>query len=291
MSNDTSTIAPPEGSIISNAETRAANLTTSKSSEVPATKQFAVNATGNLFIATTLNGGDADTATISEEAEEAFGQVSVFFAAMTKAMSEAGVSLYDHDAINKLVSASGLFVKVTESKVFFESSQWGLTFGNQLIQALFGLSGNLASIGKSLMDMIAGMGKESITISSDTSGKKTKVGTIVFVCEYILGMISITPIVISVDAKDAAGTWKAGPCFKAQHQKNQINILKSVYLFVPPSFIKEAAALNEAMSDPEFNNLVESMKSVISVDTAAPEVSRSKPPKPDQKKDPEPGKK
>ena len=180
---------------------------------------------------------------------------------------------------------------MTESKVFFESSQWGVTFGNQLIQTLFGLSGNLASIGKSLMDMIVGMGKESITITSSTSSKKTKVGTIVFVCEYLLGAISITPIVISVDAKDAAGAWEAGPCFKAQHKKNQINILKSVYLFVPPSFIKQAAALNEAMSDPEFNNLVESMKSVITVESVDPKAGQTKAPKPDQTKDPKPGKK
>ena len=94
MSNGTPTVTPPEGSIVSNAETRATNLTTSKSSEIPATKQFAVNATGNLFIATTLNGGYAGNATISEEAEEAFGQVSVFFAAMTKAMSEGQVSVF-----------------------------------------------------------------------------------------------------------------------------------------------------------------------------------------------------
>lgn len=252
-----------EGYIVSNAETRAANLTTGKSSEIPATKQFVVNATGNLFIATTLNGGDTENATISEEAEEAFGQVSLFFAALTKAMSEAGASLYDHDAIDSLVSSSGLFVKVTESKIHFESSQWGVTFGNQLIQTLFGLSGNLASIGKSLMDMIAGMGKESIKIKSETSSKKTKVGTIVFVCEYLLGAVSITPIVISVDAKDAAGVWEAGPCFKVQRKKNQIKIIKSIYLFVPPSFVKHAVSLNEAMSDPEFNNLVESIKSVI----------------------------
>lgn len=273
MSNDSSSVTPPQGDIVSDAETRATNITTGKSSEIPATKQFVVNATGNLFVATTLNGGDAETATISGEAEEAFGQVSVFFAAMTKAMSEADANLYDYNAIDALVSSSGLFVKVTESDVIFKSSQWGLSLGAQLIQTLLGLSGNLAAIGKSLMDMIVGMGKASgsIDFSGDTSDKKTRVGTIIFVCEYLLGAISITPIVFSVDAKEADGIWKAGPCLKAERKEHTINILKSVYLFVPPSFIKHAASLNEAMSDPEFNNLVESMKSVIPGVPAAPE--------------------
>lgn len=251
--------------ILSDAKTRANNLTSSKSSEIPATKQFVVNATGNLFIATTLNGGNPENTTISDEAEEAFGQVSVFFAAMTKAISEAGVSLYDYSAIDTLVSSSGLFVKVTETETEFESNQWGVTIGSQLIQTLFGLSGNLASIGKSLMDMIVGIGKESknIKISADTSNKKTKVGTIIFICEYLLGAVSITPMVISVNAQEAKKIFEAGPCLKTESEKHKIDILKAVYLFVPPSFVKHASSLNEAMEDPEFNNLVESMKSDI----------------------------
>lgn len=252
-----------EGYLVSNAETRAANLTTGKSAEIPATKQFVVNATGNLFVASTLNGGSPESSSISEEAEEAFGQVSAFFAALTKAMAEANVGLFNYDAIDKLVSSSGLFVKVTESKIEFESKQRGITLGSQLIQTLLGLSGNLASIGKSLMDMIMGMGKESVKIAADTTSESKKVGTIIFVCEYLLGAVSITPIVISVDAEKAKGLWQAGPCLKVESSKVEMEINKSVYLFVPPSFVKHAASLNEAMSDPEFNNLVESMKSVI----------------------------
>ena len=82
-----------DGAIVSDATTRALNLTSSGSTDVPATKQFAVNATGNIFIATTCNGENGTT--ISAEAEQAFGQVSVFFAALTKAMSHADNGLYD----------------------------------------------------------------------------------------------------------------------------------------------------------------------------------------------------
>ena len=270
-----STDEPQDGYLISNAETRAANLTTNKSSEIPATKQFVVNATGNLFVATTLNATGKESAFISGEAEEAFGEVSVFFAAMTKALSEADAGVYNYDAINKLVSSSGLFVKVTESIIDFESKQKGITLGSHLIQALLGLSGGLASIGKSLMDMIMGMGRESVKIASDTSSQSKKVGTIIFVCEYLLGAVSITPIIISVDATTAKGLWEAGPCLKVESSQIKMKIDKAVYLFVPPSFVKHASALNEAMSDPEFNNLVESMKSVILADTPEPAATLS----------------
>lgn len=134
---------PQPGTVVSNAQTRAANLTTTNSNEVPATKQFVVNATGNLFIASTLN-STAGGSVLPQEAENAFGEVSVFFAALTKAMAESGTSLYDYDALNKLVSSSGLFVKVTESNIQFESKQTGVTLSSQLIQTLLGLSGNLA---------------------------------------------------------------------------------------------------------------------------------------------------
>lgn len=265
MSDEQEPLSPPENFIISNPNTRAENPTSSQAAEVPATKQFVVNATGNLLVATTLNAGSSEQVTISADAEQAFGEVSVFFAAMTKAINASGLSLFDYQALNNLVSSSGLFVKVTDSRILFESSQWGVKFGNQLIQAIFGLSGNLAAIGKSLMDMILGMGDKlgSIDLSAQHSDQETRVSTIIFVCEYLLGAVSVTPVVITVDARDAVDIVNAGPCFKAQSKTNQLKILKSVYLFLPPAFIKHAATINEAMSDPEFNNLVDALKSAI----------------------------
>lgn len=256
---------PQNWSIVSDAESRAKSLTLSQSKEIPATKEFAINATGNLFVATTLNGGNAEGAAISQEASKAFGQVSVFFAAMTKAMSENNNTLYEIDAIDKIVSRSGLFVKVTESDVKFSSKSWGVTFGSELITALLGFSGGLAAVGNSLMQMLGDIGKtgQSITVSNDSSSTETQVGTIIFVCEYLLGAVSITPIVLSMDAKQASDTFKAGPCFKAQSKSYTLNISKTTYLFVPPAFIPEAKNLNEAMDNPDFNALVNTLEASL----------------------------
>ncbi len=235
--------------------------------EIAATKEFAVNATGNLFVATTLNGGLPGTTQISQEALTAFSQVSVFFSAMTKAMNEEnGKSrLYDYDSINKLVSRSGMFVKVTDSNVSFQSRSIGLAFGQDLIETLFGLSGGVSAIAKSLADMIVGIGKEakSIEIQADSKENRKQVGTIIFVCEYLMGAVSITPIVLSIDAEDAKNAFSAGPCLKGKQFTQKIRIIKQVYTFVPPEFIKEAAKLHSAMNDDGLKKLVDELRYLI----------------------------
>lgn len=251
---------------ISTPNTRALDPISSKSTDIPATKQFAVNATGNLFVATTLNGSANGVSGISAEAEEAFGQVSVFFAAMTKAMSDSGKSLYDVDALNKLIAGSGLFVKVSQTNTTFKSNAFGLSLSSELIQMLLGLSGNLAAIGKSLAGLIKSVGQVSVTLSKDETQSVSNVGSIIFVCEYLLGAVSIVPIVVSTSTTQAAKSFTAGPCLKSQSSETKINFQKDTYLFVPPTFVKYAADLNEAMSDPEFVNLIEKMKQDINAD-------------------------
>ena len=238
--------------------------------DVAATKEFAVNATGNLFVATTLNGGASGDAEVSAEAKKAFGQVSVFFAAMTEAMAKNGHSrLYDYETIDKVVSGSGLFVKVTDSQVNFTSQSVGLQFGADLIETLFGLSGGLGNIAKSLSDMIMGIGKEAktITVSENSENTDKQVGTIIFICEYLLGAVSITPIVLCIDAKDAAEAFAAGPCLKGNRHTQSIKIEKQVYSFVAPELISQAATLNDAMNNKEMNTLVTELQGYITADS------------------------
>lgn len=251
-----------------NAETNAKSFY-KNTTNIPATKQFVVNATGNLFVATTLSSPNTPE-DISEEAKEAFGQVSVFFAAMTKAMSESGAdSLYDFEALNKLIEGSGLFINMNQSTIEYESSSWGLEFSNELIQGLFGLSGDLTKIAQSLRSLIGSLGKEGFKFASKRESTGKKIGTIVFVCEYLMGAVSITPLVFYIEVDKNKKELKVGPCFNSNSDSLTITIEKEVHMFVPPKFIEYASELNQAMADPEFNNLVESMKKSIN-DQAAP---------------------
>ena len=244
---------------ISSPDTRNHFSGSDAASTQPATKQFVVNATGNLFVATTLSSA-TDPGKISPEAEKAFAQVSVFYSALTKAMAEADKSLFDFEALNNLISRSGMFVKVTKSEIEFSSESYGLTLGSDLIKALLGFTGGLGAIANSLTGLMQSVGKEAVELSAKEDNKTTRVGTIIFVCEYLLGMVSIAPIVVSVDINEAKNNYKAGPCLKYESAKTKIDLEKETYLFVPPTFIEEAAALNKAMENEEFKELVEKMK-------------------------------
>lgn len=239
--------------ILINAE----NIPTVNTGSEPAAKQFAVNATGNLFIASTLNNATGNG--LTKEAQEAFSQVSVFFAAMTKAMNESGKNLYDFDALGNLIKGSGLFINVTKSDIDFKSSSFGVTFGSELIQALLGLSGDLSSIAKSLSSLVTEVGRQGFNMTIDKENQVSKVGTIVFVCEYLLGAISISPMAIYADLEANSSNFKVGPCFKTQSKLMTWNFSKEVFLFVPPSFMSQAATMNKAVADPAFNEMVERM--------------------------------
>lgn len=254
----------------------------------PATKTFAINATGNLFVASTLNGDDAG---LTADAEKAFGQVSVFFAAMTKAIAEStnpktgkAYSFYDYQAIDAVVKESGLFVQVGQNDINFKSNSWGIQFSTELVQAVLGgFSGDMASVGKALFSMITSMGAKGnsdIKISGSSSKLDSKVGAIIFVCEYLLGAVSISPIVVYIDVEKSKSAFEAGPCFKTEATKTELVLHKEVYLFVPPVFMSQAGTMNEAMANPEFQKLVTQMKADLSGNSSDDEGSANNPTKP-----------
>lgn len=255
-------ITTSAGQLISSPESRSQTFSNLGQSEKPATKIFTVNATGNLFIASTLDGDNDGSSNLSAEATQAFEEVSVFFAALTKAMAKQGKGVFDYESLKQIVSESGQFIQVTETDIDFKSSSWGVTFGNDLIKAVLGAGGGLTVIAKSLMEMITGIGAAagSIEVSGGSESDKSRLGTIIFVCEYLLGAVSITPVLVSVDAESAKKAFKAGPCLKTNKVAVEMKIRKSVYLFVPPAFVTRAASLNSAMHDSSFNQLVETLE-------------------------------
>lgn len=236
----------------------------SSATTTPATKVFTVNATGNLFVASTLNGGEGSQAELTDSAKKAFSQVSVFFAAMTKAINTAGKSLYDYEAINSVITQSGMFVQVGQMDYSFQSKSWGLELSGELVKVLMaGFTGNMAAIGKALSPLVSSMGSEGIKLSKESTNEESKVAALVFVCEYLLGAVSITPILVSANLKQMEKTLKASPCFTQQTQKLTYTLTKYQYLFVPPEFMNEAVAINTAMNNPDFQELVKDLLSSI----------------------------
>lgn len=81
-----------------------------------------------------------------------------------------------------------------------------------------------------------------------------------------MGAISITPIVFKIDSQDASDAFEVSACFKAHKKTLKVDIVKQVYMFVPPEFMIEAGALNEAMESAEFDKLVESLREAVKAD-------------------------
>ncbi|WP_017445398.1 hypothetical protein [Gayadomonas joobiniege] len=234
------------------------------STDIPATKQFVVNATGNIFIATTLGSSDSSGTNVPAAAQKAFTEVSVYFAALTKALAEENKSIFNYSAMEKAISKSGFFIQLNKSEIDFKSKKWGIEFSNDLIQSLLGFSGNLSALGKSLQSMLIGVGKEAITVSAESDETKAKVCSLIFILEYLLGAVSITPILLSVNKEQLKSELGVGPCVKANSKEFNITVDKTMYLFVPPAFIQHAEEFTTAMSNASFDKLVEAIKADIS---------------------------
>ena len=98
---------------------------------VEATKYYIFNETGNIMMASTVDDGSP----MSQEVQDVFAEVSVFFAGMSRAITttinpDTGepYSLYNYTALERIISGSGLFVHVTEEDVKYTTSEWGATF-------------------------------------------------------------------------------------------------------------------------------------------------------------------
>lgn len=248
---------------------------------VQATKHYVFNETGNIMLATT----DADSSQIETEVRQVFAEVAVFFAAMTKAITETinkdtgkPYSLYNYEAMSQVIDSSGLFVHVTEEDLTHTSTSFGMDFSKELIEALLGLATGAGEMSFA-SGMIASMGKEGLKVQSNTSGVKSSVANIVFVCEYLLGMPIVSAIVVSVDMTKNTQALSIGPCFSESSSQTTLQMHKDTYLFVTPAFIREYASdLSSIESNPAYNQLIIYLKNMIArrpviqdiVDGAAP---------------------
>jgi hypothetical protein len=230
-------------------------------------KFFTFNETGNIMMATTLEQSNE----IQESVRKVFAEVSVFFAAMTKAMAETDdpdapkekprkYSLYNYNALKAVIEKSGFFIHVTEMDILHTTSSFGVTFAKELVQGLLGLATGSGALGFA-QAMVAAVGKEGLTIGDAASEDKSKVGNIVFVCEYLMGMPCISAIVVYVNCKKNSKVFKAGPCLKTTSVSQEFEMHKDTYMFVTPTFIHEYAGdLRSIKDDKAYNELVEGMK-------------------------------
>jgi hypothetical protein len=236
-------------------------------------KHYVFNETGNIMMAST----DEKSDLIQQSVRDVFAEVSVFFAATTKAISMTVnpygkpnpdgslpyYSLYNYDALESIIDGSGYFVHVNEEDVSYSTSTWGADFSKELIEAILGLatgSGALAFASA----LVSSMGNEGLNISGQSSSRTSSVANIVFVCEYLLGMPVVSALVVTADSTVASQAFQLGPCFKEQSSSTTLVAHKDTYMFVTPTFIRQYAGdLDTGMSDPDYLDLIMKLQSLV----------------------------
>ncbi|MBV7297440.1 hypothetical protein [Enterovibrio paralichthyis] len=229
------------------------------SHNLEATKYFIFNQTGNIMMSSTID----SSSDMSDKVQRIFAEVSVFFAGMSRAMSSTKnpatgkpYSLYNYAALESIIKGSGLFVHVTEEDVTHTSKSGGATFSKELIESLLGLATGTGQLAFASA-MISSIGKEGLNISASKDKTNSKVANIVFVCEYLLGMPSISAIVVYADMAKNEVAFKAGPCIKGHSSSITLNMHKDTYMFVTPTFIHEYAGdLDSINADPKYLEMI-----------------------------------
>jgi hypothetical protein len=238
-----------------------------------AVKQYIFNETGNIMLASTAIGSDQ----IANSVRDVFAEVSVFFAAMTKAISTSidpntgqPYSLYNYNAIQNVVDGSGLFIHVTEEDIQHTTSSYGVTFSQELIEGLLGLATGAGALSFA-QGMIASIGSAGLTIGGNSSSSDNKVANIIFICEYLLGMPIVSAMVVYCDAKENQQTFSVGPCFSESTMTTSLTMHKDTYLFVTPKFVKQYSPdLLSTNDDLAFLQFVDYLQALV---RAAPFIS------------------
>ncbi|MGI9372671.1 MAG: hypothetical protein ACR2OJ_09260 [Hyphomicrobiales bacterium] len=213
---------------------------------VQLTKYYIFNETGNIMVASTVDGN----AQIETSIQDVFAEVAVFFASMTRAISQTPdpntpaphtpYSIYNYEALSNIISGSGLFVHVTEEDIEYSTETVGIGFSKELIEGLLGLATGAGELAFA-QGMITSMGKAGLQINQSSTSASSKVANIVFVFEYLSGMPIISAIVVYADSKTVAQSFSIGPCFKEHSTQTSMDMHKDTYLFVTPSSLKKYA--------------------------------------------------
>ena len=244
----------------------------SSDDNLPVTKRYVFNETGNIMVASTVNGGDA----ITQAAEDLFQEVAVFFAALTKAVTSTPkpgtkapfsfldyYSLYDYEPIEAVVQRSGMFVTVEREDYTFHSAAGNADFNLELIESIIGFAVTDGAAVVALTNVLRSLGKRA-AVSWNRTGKASKMGHLTFVCEYLMGMPLVNVAYYYLDESMVETVVHVGPCVSVAETSIDLAIHKDTFMFVPPAWIKKYSGdLDSVLATREFEQFVSELKSYI----------------------------
>ncbi len=234
--------------------------------EIPAKKYYVFNGTGNVMISSTIQ----EKESLDANVQKVFAEASVFYAGMVRAITtltnpktKKPYSIYDYDAIKSIVDGSGLFVNVTQEDVKFSTESVGANFSKELIEGLLGLATGTGELAFA-QAMVSSIGNHGFKVSQSSESKESKVGSIIFICEYLMGVPTISVMVVYMQVDKHTQQLQIGPCIKEQSTTMDWKLHKDTYLFVTPSFITEySGEIDEVQNDAAYTDMVNWFQSLV----------------------------
>jgi hypothetical protein len=238
---------------------------------IPASKYYVVNETGNIMMATT----SPDNTKIDPQVLDVFQEVAVFFAAMTAAITTTPrlgatapysrrdyYTIYDYEALEAVVNSSGLFVNVREEDLTYTSKSGSVDFNLELIESLLGVALTDGIGAEGLKASLNAMGKQA-SFSYSRTGKTDKIANILFVCEYLFGMPIVNVLYFYLN-EDQVETVVTSPCVSADFKGYNLTVHKDTFMFVLPDWIKKYANdLTSVINVPAYQTLIAELRSFI----------------------------
>jgi len=213
-------------------------------------KYYTLNQTGNIMVSSTVD-NEKD---LSEDVKAVFQKVVVFFGALAAALTKAGKDLYDYDAIAKIVTSSGLFMRVHEEDRSFQSGSTSLTLDTAILGSV--LSGFASMGGTTALSIaqtvIGNMGSQlKLAVSSKQEAKK--IAHLLFVCENLMGMPIINVLLFNTTAKQSQ-TVTGSNCHTSVNTSVSMTYHQDTFMFVDPTYIEKFSTAFE--SNPEYEALI-----------------------------------
>ncbi|MBO0331458.1 hypothetical protein [[Muricauda] lutisoli] len=239
----------------------------------PTVKHYVFNETGNIMLSST----EPITSNIDSSAKDLFEEVAVFFAAMTKAITSTTkpgatppykptdyYTIYDYVPLENIVNRSGMFVNVHREDMTYTMEKDTVSINIKFVEAVLGVALTDGIGAGALLATLNAMGKQA-TFSYNRTKKTDKIGNILFVCEYLLGLPIVSVLYLYLDESETMKVVKFSPCFTATSKNTDLAIHKDTFLFVVPSWIKKYAGdLSSIDQDVEYKLLVNQLESYIS---------------------------
>ncbi|NOU52839.1 hypothetical protein HG263_20225 [Pseudoalteromonas sp. JBTF-M23] len=235
---------------------------------LPNKKYYLFNETGNILICTT----EKSVTGFEEDIRSAFNNVTVFFAAMTKALSQTinpvtnkPFSTYNYQAIKNVFASSGLFVETSKEVGVFRSPHIGEKLGQNFVEHILNREFDRRTLSFT-RGMFSGMRKQHEVADGaeldPDSNKMCRGGQVFFVCELLCGVPTTSVVLVTIEPKSGVANTQDSTV-KAKSDGADIDILdigstqqsrrkekgivrdwaykKRTYLFISPQFIMQSA--------------------------------------------------